>query len=62
MKHLKRLVKLKGEKVAVLEMRSHGAWYIKGLKGASRVKNKIVLAKTVNEINKIINDYFDIIK
>ncbi len=61
-KHLKRLVKLKGEKVAVLEMRSHGAWYIKGLKGASRVKNKIVLAKTVNEINKIINDYFDIIK
>lgn len=61
-KHLERLIELKGEKVAVLEMRSHGAWYIKGLKGASKVKNKIVLAKTVNEINKIINDYFDELK
>ncbi|XFA98427.1 tRNA dihydrouridine synthase DusB [Candidatus Izemoplasma sp. B36] len=61
-KHLDRLIELKGEKVAVLEMRSHGAWYIKGLKGASKVKNKIVLAKTVNEIIKIINDYFDSLK
>ena len=58
-KHLEKLVKLKGEKVAVLEMRSHGAWYIKGLKGSSKVKSKIVSASSVIEVTNIINDYFN---
>ncbi|MFW5794040.1 MAG: tRNA dihydrouridine synthase DusB [Bacillota bacterium] len=58
-KHLKHLIELKGEKIAVLEMRSHGAWYLKGLPGASKIKNLIVNCDTVQEIKTIINDYFD---
>ena len=57
--HLDKLIHLKGEKIAVLEMRSHGAWYIKGLPNASRIKNKIVNCEKPEEIKTIINDYFD---
>jgi nifR3 family TIM-barrel protein len=40
--HLDRLVDLKGERVAVKEMRKHMAWYLKGLKGSARVKDLIM--------------------
>lgn len=40
--HMDRLVALKGEHVAVKEMRKHLAWYLKGLPGAARVKDIIM--------------------
>lgn len=40
--HLDRLVSLKGEAVAVKEMRKHMAWYLKGLSGSARVKEQIM--------------------
>ncbi|TNJ62515.1 tRNA dihydrouridine synthase DusB [Paenibacillus hemerocallicola] len=40
--HLDRLVALKGEHVAVKEMRKHMAWYLKGLQGSARVKDVIM--------------------
>jgi len=39
--HLERLVSLKGEKIAIKEMRAHASWYLKGLRGSASVKNKI---------------------
>lgn len=57
--HLHKLVSLKGEKIAILEMRSHGPWYLKGLKNASHTKNQIAGAKTLSELEQIIEDYFD---
>lgn len=57
--HLEKLIELKGDRVATLEMRSHATWYIKGLPGAARVKTKIVVANTTDEIRKIINTYFN---
>ncbi|WP_034750081.1 tRNA dihydrouridine synthase DusB [Halalkalibacter wakoensis] len=41
MVHLDRLIKLKGENVAVHEMRKHAAWYLKGIRGNGRVRDKI---------------------
>ncbi|MCK4552001.1 MAG: tRNA dihydrouridine synthase DusB [Tenericutes bacterium] len=58
LKHLDKLIQLKGEHIAVLEMRSHGAWYIKGLKNASQIKQRIVSANSVQEIKDIIEEYF----
>lgn len=58
LKHLNHLVELKGEKIALLEMRSHGAWYLKGLPASSKIKNLIVNCESVKEIKEIINDYF----
>jgi nifR3 family TIM-barrel protein len=39
--HMDRLIKLKGEKVAVREMRKHASWYLKGLRGAAKVKDQV---------------------
>ncbi|GGE84886.1 tRNA dihydrouridine synthase DusB [Priestia taiwanensis] len=39
--HLDRLIDLKNEKIAVLEMRKHAAWYLKGVSGTGEVRNKI---------------------
>lgn len=39
--HLDRLIALKGEEVAIREMRKHAAWYLKGIRGNAKVRNKI---------------------
>jgi nifR3 family TIM-barrel protein len=56
--HLDNLIRLKGEHLAALEMRTHGAWYLKGLPGASKIKQEIVSTNDVSIIRKIVNDYF----
>ena len=61
-KHLDYLKEIKVEKVAVLEIRNHVAWYLKGLPGANEIKNKIYMTKDLDEINKILNDYRNRIK
>ena len=57
LKHMKYLLEIKNEKVAVLEMRTHAAWYIKGLKASAEVKNKIFKCETSKELEKILLDY-----
>ncbi|MBB6451569.1 nifR3 family TIM-barrel protein [Geomicrobium halophilum] len=41
MLHMDRLIDLKGEKVAVQEMRKHASWYLKGLRGSGKVRGEI---------------------
>lgn len=55
--HLERLVKLKGEKIAVMEMRKHAAWYLKGLKGNGRIRRKINEIETKTEMEAILYEY-----
>ncbi|XMB71533.1 tRNA dihydrouridine synthase DusB [Mycoplasmatota bacterium WC30] len=62
LKHLNKLVELKGERVAVLEMRSHAAWYIKGLKGSTKIKSEIVSTNSIQELEEIIEKYFSELK
>ncbi len=57
-KHLELLIEDKGERVAVMEMRTHGAWYLKGLKDSTKIKPKIVSCLSVGEFRNIIDDYF----
>ncbi len=57
LKHFKYLLEIKDEKVALLEMRTHAAWYIKGLKNASNIKNKIFKCESKDEFIKILTDY-----
>jgi nifR3 family TIM-barrel protein len=40
--HMDRLILLKGEHIAVKEMRKHMAWYLKGLTGSARVKDVLM--------------------
>jgi len=60
--HLNRLVEIKGEKIACLEMRTHMAWYIKGLKHATKFKRKLNEISEVNDIIKLIEEYEELLK
>ena len=57
LKHFDYLLKIKDEKTAVLEMRTHAAWYLKGLPSSAIVKQKLYTLKTKDEFIKLINDY-----
>jgi nifR3 family TIM-barrel protein len=52
--HLELSIKLKGERVAVREMRKHISWYIKGMPGAAKVRILINQAETRVEMLNII--------
>ncbi len=56
------LYKLKGERLALLEMRSHIAWYLKGLPGSAKVKDLCNKQNDFNEVKNIIINYFNEIK
>lgn len=55
--HMDRLIALKGEQVAVKEMRKHIAWYLKGLPSATRVKDAIMNKTRRDDIVCLLEDY-----
>ena len=57
LKHMNYLLEIKPEKVAILELRSHAAWYLKGLPGMTELKQKIFASKTKEEIIKLLKEY-----
>jgi len=57
LRHFNYLLEIKPEKVAVLEMRTHGAWYLKGLPMGVKVKKKLYEIKTKEEFVRLINQY-----
>ena len=61
-KHFDLLVQDKGEVGALLEIRSHALYYIKGLPGSAPVKNKICQTKSKDEMFKILENYIDELK
>lgn len=60
--HYNLLKKYTNEKTALLEIRTHALWYLKGIPGTKEIKTKICQAKTEEEFLKIINDIYEIIK
>ena len=59
MLHLDRLIDLKGENVAVREMRKHAAWYLKGLPKTGSVRNEVNQMTTRDDMSKLLFDYVD---
>lgn len=59
LEHGKSLMDLKGEHLAMLQMRGQGTWYFKGLHNAKETKDKLSKVKTWSEFVEIINTYFD---
>ena len=57
--HFDLLLKYKGEYTATREIRKHIAWYIKGLKNASMMREKINNVQTKEEFYKILSEYFN---
>ena len=59
LKHFNYLLKIKQEKVATLEMRTHAAWYLKGLPGGVNVKKRLYELKTKEEFISTITEYME---
>lgn len=55
-RHFEKLVALKGEHVGVCEMRSHAAWYTKGLHGGAELRKFFNHAETVKDFSRIISE------
>lgn len=56
-KHLDYLMALKSEKTALLEIRNHIAWYLKGVPYGSELKIELFKTKTIVELKKIIKEF-----
>ena len=56
-KHVEYLLEIKPEKVAMLEMRSHAAWYLKGIPHASSFKTKLNSVKTKEEFYVLLEEF-----
>ena len=56
-KHLDLLIDQKGEKVACLEMRSHFAWYLKGVPGVKKLKIKLQQVSSKEEVLNLLTEY-----
>ena len=59
-RHLLGLIDLKGEYIAVREMRKHVSWYVKGMKNAAKIRNIVNGIDDAKEMRKLINARFDI--
>lgn len=55
--HLDLLLKTKPYKVAMLEIRSHVAWYLKGLNNAKKIKEEVFKTKTHEELLELLDNY-----
>ncbi|HEY2492376.1 MAG TPA: tRNA dihydrouridine synthase DusB [Paenibacillus sp.] len=55
--HMDRLIAMRGESIAVREMRKHLAWYLKGLRGSARIKDEIMEETKRDEMVRILEDF-----
>lgn len=53
--HLKRLIDLKGEKIAVREFRGLAPHYLRGTAGAAKIRGAVSRAETIDEVKEIFN-------
>ncbi|MDE6407553.1 MAG: tRNA dihydrouridine synthase DusB [Anaeroplasmataceae bacterium] len=58
-KHHQLLLDLKGEKLALLEMRGHVAWYLKGKPGSAKIKDLCNKQTSFAEVLTILDNYFN---
>lgn len=55
--HFEMLLKTKPTNLAILEIRSHAAWYLKGIPKTSELKNQIYQTKDPNILKQLIKDF-----
>jgi len=58
-KHVEMLKEELNEKLAILEMRKHAGWYIKGMKNSSEIRDKINKITEADELFDVLNIYLE---
>ncbi|RKJ45982.1 tRNA dihydrouridine synthase DusB [Butyricicoccus sp. 1XD8-22] len=59
--HFERLMQLKGESIAVREMRKHASWYLKGIRGNGKIRNTINQIETAAELRLLLNNVVELL-
>lgn len=54
LRHFELLLETKGERVGLLEMRKHAAWYLKGMPFAARWRERVHSAATARELRRFL--------
>ncbi len=57
--HLDSYIQQWGEKPAAREMKRHIAWYVKGMLGASTIRDKIFRANSTGELKEVLRELFE---
>lgn len=52
--HMDRLIDLKGEKTAIMEMRKHASWYLRNVKGGGQVRRQINTVETRRDLIQLL--------
>lgn len=55
-KQTQRYVKFAGEEMAILEMRKHMGWYIRGFDGAQSIRKSAMLSKSYKDVCQVLKD------
>lgn len=58
-RHYELLEQTKCEKLALLEMRTHTAWYLKGIKNSTKLKEAIFKTKTKEQFMNLLNTFLE---
>jgi len=56
-RHMEMLVGHKGEHIGICEMRKHIAWYIKGLRNSTYVKERVFRLTSIEKIFELLNEF-----
>ena len=54
LRQIKRMLEDKGEEIAILEARKHIAWYLKGFRGAPRIREAVNRLNTLSELEELL--------
>lgn len=57
--HLGLLIESKGERAGIAESRKHLGWYMKGIRGAAELRNRINTAESLDELTSILESLKD---
>ena len=58
LKHIELEIIEKGEYTGIREMRKHLAWYTKGMKNSSEIRNRINTITTTEELVSVLTEYY----
>lgn len=53
LRHIKKIVAYKGEKIGMREARKHAAWYLKGVRGAAAYRRKCGELNAIDDLEKL---------
>ncbi len=56
-KHLQLQIQYSGEHRGLLEMRKHLSWYLKGMPGAAKMRDKINMLTSVESLKEVLREY-----